>query len=111
MNHAIAEAVIKSIEQGHAAGESFSSIAKRLNVSVSTVKKYTRHLPRRPSANHLNPATLTEVKELSATDLTQAAIAKKLGLAPSTIRRYQRANGTKPRPRGRPRKTAADLAR
>lgn len=108
---ATAEDVIKRIRQRYDAGEPMPSIARNEKVSVTTVKKHTRDLPRRKSGNRLNPATLAEVKELSGQDLTQEAIALKLGINAATVRRYQRALGITPRPQGRARKTAADLTR
>jgi DNA invertase Pin-like site-specific DNA recombinase len=112
VSRAITETVIEAIQRRYAAGEALNSIAENEHVSRSTVQKYTRDLPRRVQQGHyLTPETVSEVKDLTAKGFKQRAIARKLNISVTTVRRYQRANDTKPPRRGRPRKTAADLAR
>lgn len=111
MSQAIATTVIDGIQRRYAAGETLASIAKNEHVGPSTVRKYTKHLPRRVPGRHLNPETLGEVKDLSAQGLKQDAIARKLGISVTSVRKHQQASGIAPHRRGRPRKTAADIAR
>ena len=104
--------VIVAIQRRYASGETLRSIAQSEHVSYTTVRKYVKALPSRQAGHHLPPETVSAIQTLRAKGHKQIAIAKKLGVSVTSVRRHEQASGeATPRRRGRPRKTAADIAR
>lgn len=108
---AIPASKVAAIQRRYLDGETLRNIREAEDVAASTVQKYVKDLPRR-HRGHLTPQTIGHIQTLRAKGQKQLVVARKLGLSISSVRKHERPDGDeRPRRRGRPRKTAADVAR
>ena len=81
--------VISAIRKRYTSGQRMTPIARELGVSISTVVKHTRDLPRQGRGRSLDPETVTALYELLDTGHSAHAASKKLGISDPTARRYR----------------------
>jgi hypothetical protein len=102
---------VAAIQQRYRNGEPINSISRNEKVSRSTVSKYVRDLPRR-EPGRVTRQLVEEIKTLRAQGHKQLFVARKLGVSMYNVKKHEQPDGAAtPRPKGRPRKTAADAAR
>lgn len=98
---------VQALRTRYGNGEGPTEIAKALRISVSTVQKHTRDLPRQ-NPKRLAPKTVDDIYALRAKGYRRELVAETLGVSISSVKRYE---PKKPKSAATRRRTAAPASR